>query len=160
MTIEVDPPTAPASDAGQELERLGLSFKAMMAAFRRMRGRETQQPGELSYAQYSLLFGLAEGRELSARELACVADLSPATVTQMLDNLAARGLVERVRSTTDKRVVLSCLTVRGQALVEERRAQFEPRWRAALAEFTPAELETAAAVLERLRAMFEEIAAE
>ena len=37
----------------------GRSFKAAMAAVRRLRGRESQRPGELSYAQYSLLFGLA-----------------------------------------------------------------------------------------------------
>jgi hypothetical protein len=34
----------------------------------------------------------------------------------------------------------------------------EPRWRAALAEFSDAELSTAAAVLDRLRDLFEEFA--
>ncbi len=125
---------------------------------RRLRGRETQRADELSYAQYSLLFGLAEGPPLSSRELAVAADLAPATVTQMLDNLAAHGLVGRVRSTSDKRVVLTSLTERGRALVEERRAGFEKRWRAALADFSPDELATAAAVLDRLALMFDQAA--
>ena len=40
-----------------------------------------------------------------------------------------------------------------------RRARFEPRWRDALADFSDDELRTAAAVLERLPAVFEDIAA-
>src|SRR5712671_3147100 len=83
-------------------EQLGRSFKAAMGAVRRLRGRDTQRAGELSYAQYSLLFTLSErSGELSSRELASSADLSPATVTQMLDSLVEAGLVERVRSEHD-----------------------------------------------------------
>jgi DNA-binding MarR family transcriptional regulator len=129
-----------------------------MAAVRRLRGRETHHPGELSYAQYTLLFSLADGGELSVRELACAADLAAPTVTQMLDHLADMDLVARVRSLLDKRVVLTSLTERGQALIAEHRAMIEPRWRAALAEFDEAELATAAAVLARLAAMFEDFA--
>jgi len=143
----------------EALEQLGRSFKVAMAAVRRLRGRETHRPGEPSYAQYGLLFGLADGPgELSARDLACAADLSPATVTQMLDHLAAAGLVARVRSEVDKRVVMTSLTERGRALVAERKALFEPRWRAALAEFDDEELHIAAAVLTRLGAMFDDFA--
>jgi DNA-binding MarR family transcriptional regulator len=139
------------------LEQLGRSFKTAMAAVRRLRGRETHRPGELSYAQYGLLFGLADGGgELSARDLACAADLSPATVTQMLDHLAAAGLVARVRSKLDKRVVMTSLTGRGRALVAERRALFEPRWRAALAQFGDDELYIAATVLAQLGALFDD----
>jgi DNA-binding MarR family transcriptional regulator len=128
-----------------------------MAAVRRLRGRETHRPGELSYAGYGLLFGLAKGNTLSARELAEMAELSPATVTQMLDHLAAAGLVERSRSETDKRIVLTSLTDRGRAVVEDRRARMEPRWRAALGEFGEDELLAAAAVLDRLALLFEEL---
>src|SRR3954463_2202688 len=104
MRAKTDPVRAEA------LEQLGRSFRAAMAAVRRLRGRETHRPGELSFAQYSLLFGLAHGGEMSAGELAPSADLSAATVTQMLDSLAAGGLVDRIRSERDKRVVLTSLT--------------------------------------------------
>ncbi len=139
-------------------EAVGVAFKGTLAALRRMRGRETHRPGELSYAQYSLLFTLREHRELSSTELANAADLSPASVTEMLDGLAADGLVERSRSMEDRRVVLTSLTKHGAALVEQRRAQMEPRWQAALAEFSEEELLTAAAVLDQLRQIFDEIA--
>ncbi|MDQ6775122.1 MAG: MarR family transcriptional regulator [Actinomycetota bacterium] len=144
----------------EALDQLGRSFKTAMAAVRRLRGRETHRPGELSYAQYALLFSLADrGDEaLSVRELAGVADLSPPSVTQMLDHLAAMGLVARVRSELDKRVVLTSLTERGQALIAERKAVFEPRWRTALEEFDDHELAIAAAVLTRLGAMFDDFA--
>jgi DNA-binding MarR family transcriptional regulator len=139
------------------LTRVGHSFKAAMAAVRRLRGRETQRLGKLSYAQYSLLFGLAAEPALSGSQLALIADLSPATVTQMLDHLEAGGLVQRVRSDRDKRVVLSSLTARGRELVERRRASFEGRWKAALAEFDDEQLATAATVLDRIAQLFDEV---
>jgi DNA-binding MarR family transcriptional regulator len=140
------------------LETLGRAFKGALAAMRRMRGRETHHPGELSYAQSGLLFGLSDGNRLSTRDLALAADVSPASATEMLDALAASGLVERTRSLQDKRVVLTSLTPRGKALIEERRARYEPRWRAAMAGFSEDELETAAVVLEAVRQMFDDLA--
>jgi DNA-binding MarR family transcriptional regulator len=137
-------------------EHLGRSFKAAMAAVRRLRGRETQKPGALSNAQYGLLFGLAGAcGEMSSKDLADAADLTPATVTQMLDSLETHGFVTRVRSERDKRVVVPTLTQRGEEVIAEHRARVEPRWRAALAEFSDDELLTTAAVLDRLREYFE-----
>lgn len=141
----------PSTPAGQ----LGLAFKRAMVAMRRLRGRETHRPGHISYAQYGLLFGLAGTCELSARELADHADLTPGTVTQMLDHLEAAGLVKRTRSEHDRRIVLSALTDQGEAVVAERKAQMEPRWQAALAEFSGRELTTAARVLNRLADYFD-----
>jgi len=135
---------------------LGASFKGAMAAVRRLRGRDTQRHGELSFAQYQLLFGLAPG-ELSTSDLAVTADLAPATVTQMLDSLLAMGLVERARSEVDRRVVTCALTERGSEVVAERRKRFEHRWQEALAEFSTDQLATATAVLDRVKTLFEEL---
>ena len=144
----------------ESLQAFGRAFKAANAALRRMRGRETHHPGELSYAQYGLLFGLCDGVPRSLRELAVAADVSPATAAEMLDSLAAAGLVERMRSVEDKRVVLTSLTERGHALIDERRVRYERRWRSALKQFSDEELLTAAAVLDRVRGMFDELAGE
>jgi DNA-binding MarR family transcriptional regulator len=140
------------------LEALGRAFKGALAAQRRMRGRESHRAGELSFAQYGLLFGLYFDEPLSSRELALAADVSPATAAEMLDHLAAAGLVQRTRSTADKRVVLTSLTDRGRELVAARRAQYEPRWRAALKDFSEDELLTTARVFDALREMFDELA--
>jgi MarR family transcriptional regulator, organic hydroperoxide resistance regulator len=135
--------------------QLGTAFKRAMVAVRRLRGRETHRPAQISYAQYGLLFSLAGMCELSARDLAEHADLTPATVTQMLEGLEIQGLVTRIRSDQDRRVVLSSLTERGEQLVAARHAQMEPRWRAALDEFDEAELVVAARVLDRLADYFD-----
>lgn len=150
------PETAGSSrrDAAAEL---AAAFKGCLGAVRRRRGRETRSHCGLSEAQYSLLFGLREHRELRLSELALQADLSPATATQMLEGLEAAGLVRRVRSDQDRRVVLTSLTDRGDALLEERHRQLVPRWEMALEGFTDPDLRTAAAVLDRLHAMLEEI---
>jgi DNA-binding MarR family transcriptional regulator len=138
--------------------QLGRSFKGAMAAVRRLRGRETRrQPGELSDAQYGLLFSLRDQAAMSSSELAFAADLSPASATEMLDGLVATRLVCRERSDRDRRVVLISLTDRGRKLIEERRARYEPRWRATLSEFSDDELRTASAVLDRMRDMFDEL---
>jgi DNA-binding MarR family transcriptional regulator len=78
----------------------------------------------------------------------------------MLDNLAGLGLIERVRSEQDRRNVVIRLTKQGTKQVAARRKEIEPLWNAALAEFSDSELQSAAAVLERLRAVFEELAEE
>jgi MarR family transcriptional regulator, organic hydroperoxide resistance regulator len=145
---------APPREAGQEL---GRAFKGCVGALRRLRGRENRAHGELSDAQYGLLFSLVDHDALPSSELACLADLSPATATGMLDGLATAGLVSRVRSERDRRVVLISLTERGRALVAARHARFAPRFAAALAEFSDDELRTAAAVFDRLHEMFDEI---
>ena len=145
---------------GNPAEQVARSFKRAMAAVRRLRGRETHRPGELTDAQYGLLFCLRDQAQMSVRELAEAAELSPASVTEMLEGLTAAGLVERERSDRDRRVVLTSLTESGRGLVEERRARFEPRFRAAMGSFSEDELVVAAAVLDRLRDLFEEIADE
>jgi DNA-binding MarR family transcriptional regulator len=145
----------PVADVQGASEALGRALKGAIAAVRRLRGRDTHRPGELGYAQYSLLFELSERGEVSARELACAAALSPASVAQMLDQLSNLGLVVRTRSARDRRVVVSRLSPSGRDLVVARRARILPLWEAALAEFTVAELIAAADVLERLHAFFD-----
>jgi DNA-binding MarR family transcriptional regulator len=152
----------PAGAEPDPVNEIGPAFKAAMASVRRLRGRERRQRGEMRDAQYSLLFSLwHSGRtELSAGELAHLADLTPATATELLDELEGAGLVQRRRSEQDRRVVLVSFTAQGLAAVEARRRQMEPRWREAFAEFSGEELRTAVAVLERMRQFFDQLAAE
>jgi DNA-binding MarR family transcriptional regulator len=141
------------------LDVYGQAFKGAMGAVRRLRGRDTHRSEELSYAQYGLLFGLAEGGgELSASELAGCADVAPGTATQMLDALAAHGLIERTRSERDRRIVLVSLTARGSDLVTTRRARYKHHWDRALAGFSAEELRIAAAVLDCTHQVFDELA--
>ena len=54
--------------------------------------------------------------------------------------------------------MLTSLTDRGKALIDQRRAMYEPHWQAALGRFSKDELMTASAVLDALREMFEALA--
>ena len=135
------------------------SFKHLMTAVRRLRGRETHSREGLSNAQFQLLFGLREGKLMSGGELACVAGLSPATTTQMLEALEAVGLVVRERSLEDRRKVMTSLTERGRELVEQRHARFTRMWQEALTDFSDDELAAAGAVMGKVTELFDQLAA-
>ncbi len=141
----------------QALGDLGAAFRRVFRTLNRLRGRDTHLGGgEISHAQFELLIELDERGGLPAGELAAAARLTPATVTQMLDHLADCGHVERVRSETDRRVVVSRLTRQGRRKVQAKRKAWKERWDAALEGVDPAELSAATHVLERLAAMFED----
>lgn len=152
-----DPGPAPAAELSPEVSALGLAFRHVFRTLSRLRGRDTHLGGsELSHAQFELLIELDERGELPAGELAAAARLTPATVTQMLDHLAACGQVERLRSETDRRVVVSRLTAQGRAQIEAKRRAWQNRWSEALEGVSERDLRAATRVLERLGAMFED----
>jgi DNA-binding MarR family transcriptional regulator len=157
--------TSPAKRAGRargaeweaQLADLGKALRRVLQSVRRLRGRDTHLGGsEVSHAQFELLIELYERGPLPAGELANAAQLSPSTVTQMLDHLAACGHVERVRSESDRRVVVSKLTRQGQLKIEQKRALWHRRWEQVLADVDAEELALATRVLERLSAVFED----
>ncbi len=147
----------PAEAREAQLLELGAAFRRVFRALSRLRGRDTHLgAGELSHAQFELLIELSEQGELSAGELATAARLTPATVTQMLEHLAQCGHVERARSQTDRRVVVSRLTPQGARKIEAKRAAWQVRWEGALAGVDANELRAATRVLARLAAMVED----
>jgi DNA-binding MarR family transcriptional regulator len=124
---------------------------------RRLRGRDARLEGGVSFAHYPLLQALALQGELSAGQLASEAALTPATVTQMLDTLSAAGLVERSRSERDRRVVTVSLTPEGRRRRARKEAELLEKWREALSDFDPDELEAATRVLARVGAYLDEL---
>jgi DNA-binding MarR family transcriptional regulator len=140
-----------------ELDELGAAFRRVFRSLNRLRGRDTHLGGaELSHAQFELLIELDERGELSAGDLAIAARLSPATVTPMLDHLAESGHVERVRSETDRRVVVSRLTPQGARKIEAKREAWRSRWENALEGVQREDLRAATRVLDLLGAVFED----
>jgi DNA-binding MarR family transcriptional regulator len=140
-----------------DISELVGAFRQVLRAAIRLRGRDTHLPGtELSHAQCELLAELHDHGELSAGELAAAAQLSPATVTQMLDHLADTGHVERARSERDRRVVVSRLTARGRREIEAKRERFRGRWEQALSGLDSEDLRATTRTLTRLRAVFED----
>lgn len=140
-----------------EIEELRAALAHMSGAERRLRGRDHSRPGELTFAQIRALAALGREREMTAGELARSADLNPATVTAMLDHLEAAGIVERHRSTTDRRVCNVSLTSDGWELLEQKLAAWQGRWEDKLADVSDADLRTAARVVGQVTELYDEI---
>ncbi|MGO9760261.1 MAG: MarR family winged helix-turn-helix transcriptional regulator [Solirubrobacteraceae bacterium] len=157
VAVEPAESAQPLDTREAQLAELGLAFRRVFRSLNRLRGRDTHLgAGEISHAQFELLIELFERGELPAGELAAAARLTPATVTQMLDHLAEQGHVERVRSQTDRRVVVSRLTRQGRRAIEAKHATWKSRWDQALANLDVEDLRAATNVLERLGAMVED----
>lgn len=141
------------------VEELRSAATAMLGAERRLRSRDHVRPGELTVAQIRTLAALGSDRELTAGQLARSADLTPASVTGILDQLEAGGIVQRRRSTEDRRVCHVSLTDEGERLLERRLAAWQALWEERLSGFGDDELATASRVLRELTGVFNAAAA-
>ncbi|MBO0693547.1 MAG: MarR family transcriptional regulator [Acidimicrobiaceae bacterium] len=133
-------------------ESLRQGFGRMLAAERRLRGREGR-PGGISSSHLRALFILLHEPEATPGTLAKAADLNPASVTAMIDQLEAQGLVERRRDTHDRRSIQISLTPAGRAKVEEKERYWRSRFDEFFSDLTAEELAAAAKVLDRAAAM-------
>lgn len=73
-------------------------------------------------------------------------------VTRLLDRMEAAGLVSRIRSTEDRRLVNTSLTKRGRTLVDDLDPEIARVHREQLGHLTDTELRTLVALLNRARA--------
>jgi len=92
-----------------------------------MLGRAYQallEPLDLTYLQYVTMMALWEHDGVRVKDLGDRLRLDSGTMTPLLKRLQGKGLIERVRSEDDERVVLISLTRKGRAL--KRRAARVP----------------------------------
>jgi DNA-binding MarR family transcriptional regulator len=129
------------------LEDVRVAMGELFGAERRLRGREQQQPGDLTHSQLRALILLDKADSVTAGELAKSADLNPATVTAMLDHLESKGIVARSRHASDRRVCMVSLTSEGRGIVREKRAKWQALWEERLGDLTETELSAALRVL-------------
>ncbi|MBP0047285.1 MarR family transcriptional regulator [Marinobacterium sp. AK62] len=78
-----------------------------------LHSKQVKKACDLTLPQVLLLRSILEQGDVTVKRLAWEISLSQATVTTILDRLEERGLVERVRSLTDRRIVNARLTVLG-----------------------------------------------
>ncbi|HEY3942216.1 MAG TPA: MarR family transcriptional regulator [Acidimicrobiales bacterium] len=142
------------------LDELRLAMGELLGAERRLRGREQrgrdqQQGRDLTHSQLRALFVLGKADEVTAGELARSADLNPASVTAMLDQLEANGIVERRRSSQDRRMCMVSLTESGRAVVDDHRARWQAMWEESLRDLAEEELAAALRVMRTMTALFD-----
>jgi MarR family transcriptional regulator, organic hydroperoxide resistance regulator len=141
--------------AQPSLERLRHAVHVLTAAERRLRGRYQRHGDALSHGHLRALFVLIAEEEVTAGRLARDAELNPASVTAMVDQLEAQGLVQRRRDEQDRRVCWISLTEQGRSEVAEKEARWSQRLAEAFSDLSDEQLGTASLVLERLADVFE-----
>jgi len=137
------------------IDELRLALREMLAAQRRLRGREAQRQGMVSFSQHAVLRVLADGEEHSAGELAAAADLTPASITKMLDGLSRAGLLERVRDESDRRRVGVRITDAGRREFAAKEELIRAAWEAELEGVPEEELDAMVQAMRRTAALFD-----
>jgi MarR family transcriptional regulator, organic hydroperoxide resistance regulator len=143
-----------ASDAASDILRSAVG--RLLAAERRLRGRDQHRgSGALNYAHLRALFILMQEDEATAGSLAKAAELNPASVTAMIDQLESHGLVRRRRDDHDRRQCWVSLTDAGRSQVQEKERVWRAKMAVALSDITDDEVAVAAKVLDRIAAVME-----
>ena len=115
---------------------LNRAYHAQKNALRRQMGEVGLSPG-----QPKILHHLMGNNECMQKDLAAACDIEPATVSRILANMEAKGLVERTQRPDNRRAALIAITPAGRAAHarwEEVCRQVEKQ---ELAGFTPEELQ-------------------
>ena len=145
------------TDQAGTMEEFRAAVNQLLAADRRLRGRDHSRPGELTFAQIRTIAALGREQEMTAGQLAKSAELTPATITAILDQLEAANIIERRRSTEDRRVCNVALTPEGWELLERKLAVWNDLWTERLSGFSDKEIATAAAILHEVTGILDTV---
>lgn len=146
-----------AAEPRTDVEELRRALSQVLGAERRLRGRDHSRTGELTVGQLRTIAALGREREMTAGQLAKSSDLNPATVTAMLDQLEAVHIVQRHRSTEDRRVCNVSLTSEGWQLLERQLAKWRALWDERFSDFSDAELAAATRAIKRIAELFDSL---
>jgi len=131
-------------------ESVGHMLVCLMTLMRREVEVRMAEHG-LTDAQWKPLWMIKSGRATTPNEIAREADIDAGSVTRMLDRLEAKGLVERLRSESDRRVVHLRLTDAGEVAVRQVPAVLAAVNNEFLAGFSEAEWKLLRKLLGRMR---------
>jgi MarR family transcriptional regulator, organic hydroperoxide resistance regulator len=148
----------PEAESATTVDGLRTAVNHLLAADRRLRGRDHSRPGELTFAQVRTIAALGRGSEMTAGQLAKSAELTPATVTTILDQLETANIVERRRSTEDRRVCNVALTPEGWQLLERKLAAWRQLWSEHLSGYSDADIATATGIVQAVTGILDTLA--
>ena len=154
MSRHADPTEAPtfySADGYRQEESVGYLMKSVMASISTQVDRRLVSH-DLTHAQWVPLFKLAHGECGTVAELARTLQSDPGAMTRALDRLEAKGLVARVRSSEDRRVVNLELTDAGREVASVVPAVLAEVLNLHLAGFSEAEWRSLLGMLTRMRA--------
>lgn len=137
--------------AAETLDPLRRAVGSLLAADRRLRSRDQQRRTDtLTNSHLRALHVLTQQDRATAGALAKAADLNPASVTAMVDQLEERGLVSRHRDGQDRRQCWIALTDAGREQVEEKERYWRTRMAETFADVSRKDLHAATAIIERI----------
>ncbi|RLQ22078.1 MarR family transcriptional regulator [Seongchinamella sediminis] len=104
-----------------ELDRIDEVLTSLRRVIRAtdLHSRQLAKISGLTAPQILLLQAIRKLEGATIGDLAKEVSLSQATVTSILDRMEKRGLVQRERSSVDKRKVHACLTEQGMASLQD-----------------------------------------
>jgi DNA-binding MarR family transcriptional regulator len=105
---------------------------------------------ELTFSQWTVLMALREWQASTSAEIARNICHDAGSLTRILDQLEKRGLIARLRSDTDRRVVMLTLTPRGAEMVERLMAKVVDFLNSLLGYFSHGEIKTLIRLMTRL----------
>ena len=159
MSTPPDTPERPQfyrGDRWQPDDSIGLLMRQVMQSLIQQVDRRLVKH-DLTHAQWVPLYKLAHGECATMAELARALQFDPASMTRALDRLEAKGLVQRVRSQSDRRVVNLELTPAGHQVASEVPAVLADVLNAHLVGFTEPEWRQLVSLLQRVRSNGEQL---
>lgn len=160
--MPVKPPPAPASAGFYSAENyvpgesLGWLIKRVHQSIVQQAGKRLADHG-LTHAQWLPLFRLYFSGACPAAQLASDLELDGGALTRLLDRLEAKQLIQRERSSSDRRVVMVDLSPAGRELAQGLPGVLSEVFNLHLAGFTEAEWQTLMNLLRRLLANAEQL---
>jgi DNA-binding MarR family transcriptional regulator len=98
-------------------DSVGYLLNQVMTSMRRQ-VEQAMTAHDLTAAQWYPLWKLKRDGPGTAQELARDMDIDAGAMTRLIDRLAAKGLVQRLRCDTDRRRVMLTLTAAGEAVAD------------------------------------------
>ena len=146
-------PTPPPEVRDYELgESVGYLISRVKSTMSNMITQRTVAELGVTSQQASILFMVATGKCLLAAELAREYGIDASAVTRLVDRLEKRGLLQRVRSSEDRRAVRLALTPEGLAIAARMPAIFRSITEHLSTGFTPEEVGFLKSMLRRILA--------
>ncbi|CAN0620294.1 Transcriptional regulator, MarR family [Burkholderia multivorans] len=131
-------------------DSVGYLMSRVKSLMTNLATQRTQVELGITGTQASMLFMVAVGKCSTAAELAREYGIDASAVTRLLDRVEKRGLLSRVRSIEDRRVVRLELTDEGRAIAERLPDIFCGVLDQLLAGFTPEEIGFLKSMLRRI----------
>jgi len=139
------------------MDRTDISLIALRRILRatELYGRRLAKEAGMTAVQFRVMQIVAETGRATPTAISQRMGVTQATMTALIDKLQARGLVERVRSETDRRQTNVTITARGHEVIDEAPDPLQQRYVRKFEAMEDWEQALVVAVLERVAGMLD-----